>query len=267
MWTHSQARSRSWCPIASAAYADAVRGRFLRGAAARDRSDRQFLAVAVAANAVVVATDSRLGRAGGTDDPGAPRCTNSQSAARLGANPTHAAVSRGSGLLADAKCPSTPYWPWSPTIGRGDDVHTDPERFAGEEIVATEKLDGGNTLLHAGAVYARSVAAPSTGKWMAMVKHHAEGNRARRLPLRRTSTGCTAFGTGRSRSTPRSTPSRCAARRLACRLRRARSVRAAARHSAGAGAVQGALSLDCRAARMARPMRSHPPSGESGKGS
>ena len=38
----------------------------------------------------------------------------------------------------------------------------------------TEKLDGGNTLLHGGQVYARSVSAPSTGKWMAMVKkHHA----------------------------------------------------------------------------------------------
>ena len=83
-------------------------------------------------------------------------------------------MSRGSGLPADAKYPSTPYWPWSPTIGRGDDVHADPERFVGEEIVVTEKLDGGSTLLHAGAVYARSVAAPSTGKWMAMVKkHHA----------------------------------------------------------------------------------------------
>ena len=53
-------------------------------------------------------------------------------------------------------------------------MHTEPERFVGEEIVVTEKLDGGNTLLHAGAVYARSVAAASTGKWMAMVKkHHA----------------------------------------------------------------------------------------------
>ena len=40
--------------------------------------------------------------------------------------------------------------------------------------MVTEKLDGGNTLLHAGKVYGRSVAAPSEGKWMAMVKkHHA----------------------------------------------------------------------------------------------
>ena len=74
----------------------------------------------------------------------------------------------------NAKYPSTPYWPWSPAIGRGDDVHPDPDRFVGEDVVVTEKLDGGNTLLHAGKVYARSVSAPSEAKWMAMVKkHHA----------------------------------------------------------------------------------------------
>ncbi len=38
----------------------------------------------------------------------------------------------------------------------------------------TEKLDGSCTLLHRGAVYARSVDAPTSAKWMAMVKkHHA----------------------------------------------------------------------------------------------
>ena len=53
-------------------------------------------------------------------------------------------------------------------------MHPDPHRFVGESVVVTEKLDGGNTLLHAGKVYARSVAAPSDAKWMAMVKkHHA----------------------------------------------------------------------------------------------
>ena len=74
----------------------------------------------------------------------------------------------------NAKYPKTPYWPWSPSIGRDDGVHPDPSRFVGEPVVVTEKLDGGNTLLHAGKVYARSVTAPSEGKWMAMVKkHHA----------------------------------------------------------------------------------------------
>ena len=74
----------------------------------------------------------------------------------------------------DIKYPRTPYWPFSPSIGREDGVHPDPGRFVGETVVVTEKLDGGNTLLHAGNVYARSVSAPSEGKWMAMVKkHHA----------------------------------------------------------------------------------------------
>ena len=74
----------------------------------------------------------------------------------------------------NVRYPRTPYWPWSPTIGRGEIVHANPDRFVGEDVVATEKLDGGNTLLHAGRVYARSVSAPSEGKWMAMVKkHHA----------------------------------------------------------------------------------------------
>ena len=74
----------------------------------------------------------------------------------------------------NVKYPGTPYWPWSPTVGRGDDIHANPGRFVGEDVVVTEKLDGGNTLLHAGKVYSRSVSAPSEAKWMAMVKkHHA----------------------------------------------------------------------------------------------
>ena len=75
---------------------------------------------------------------------------------------------------ADAKYPKTPYWPWSPSVGRDGDVHPDPGRFVGEKVAITEKLDGGNTLLHGCKVYGRSVTAPSEGKWMAMVKkHHA----------------------------------------------------------------------------------------------
>ena len=55
-------------------------------------------------------------------------------------------------MPVNAKYPKTPYWPWSPSIGRDDAVHPDPSRFVGESVVATEKLDGGNTLLHAGKV-------------------------------------------------------------------------------------------------------------------
>ena len=83
-------------------------------------------------------------------------------------------VESGSGMPWKSKYPGTPYWPWSPTVGRGDAVHQDPSRFVGESAVVTEKLDGGNTLLHAGEVYSRSTSGPARGKWMAMVKkHHA----------------------------------------------------------------------------------------------
>ena len=70
---------------------------------------------------------------------------------------------------------ATPYWPYSPAIGRGRTCASPaPAAFVGSPVVATEKLDGTNTLIHDGKVYARSVAAPSDAKWMAMVKkHHA----------------------------------------------------------------------------------------------
>lgn len=72
------------------------------------------------------------------------------------------------------KYPKTLSWPWSPGIGRQSRVHQEPLRFIGSPVVVTEKLDGGNTLLHKGKVYARSVSAPSEAKWFAMVKkHHA----------------------------------------------------------------------------------------------
>ena len=72
------------------------------------------------------------------------------------------------------KYPRTPYWPYSPTIGRGDTVHTNPERFIGRPVVVTEKLDGSNVLIHRGRVYGRSVTEESANKWLAMVKkHHA----------------------------------------------------------------------------------------------
>lgn len=72
------------------------------------------------------------------------------------------------------KYPSTRYWPWSLAESRAQDIHRNPDRFVGADVVITEKLDGGNTLLHGGQVYARSVSAPSDGPWFAMVKkHHA----------------------------------------------------------------------------------------------
>ena len=72
------------------------------------------------------------------------------------------------------KYPRTPYWPTSPSIAEGDKTVHDASAFVGREVVVTEKLDGGNTMLHLGHAYARSVSAPTTAKWFAMVKkHHA----------------------------------------------------------------------------------------------
>lgn len=72
------------------------------------------------------------------------------------------------------KYPRTPYWPYSPEVGREEGMHPDPGHFAGVPVVVTEKLDGSNVLLHHGKVYGRSVTAPSDAKWMAMAKkHHA----------------------------------------------------------------------------------------------
>ena len=72
------------------------------------------------------------------------------------------------------KWPSTLNWPWSPTKHDDDSTHSDPERFVNVPVVITEKLDGGNTGLFRGDVYARSVMSPSRDGWMGMVrKHHA----------------------------------------------------------------------------------------------
>ena len=72
------------------------------------------------------------------------------------------------------KYPRTPYWPWSPSVAKGDRTHEDPEFFLNKQIVITEKLDGSNTAIHRGEVYNRSTSEPSNNKWNGMVKkHHA----------------------------------------------------------------------------------------------
>ena len=70
------------------------------------------------------------------------------------------------------KYPSTPHWPDSEEIHRGDTYHHDPTLFVGKEVVITEKMDGGNTCLFRGNVYARSTAAPTTDNWFALVKRY-----------------------------------------------------------------------------------------------
>jgi hypothetical protein len=77
-------------------------------------------------------------------------------------------------MVNPPKYPHTPHWPQSEKVHRDDTYHSEPTFFLGKEVVITEKLDGGNTCLSHGKVYARSVAAPTTDSWFAMVKkHHA----------------------------------------------------------------------------------------------
>lgn len=72
------------------------------------------------------------------------------------------------------KYPSSPHWVASPEVHRDDSTHQDPEFFLGVEVGISEKLDGGNTCLNAGEVFARSTGQPATQGWFAMVKkHHA----------------------------------------------------------------------------------------------
>jgi len=70
------------------------------------------------------------------------------------------------------KYPSTPHWPWSKTVHRDDSTLDYINNFIGRKIIITEKLDGGNTCLFNGEVYARSTTSPSHAGWMAMVRKH-----------------------------------------------------------------------------------------------
>lgn len=76
--------------------------------------------------------------------------------------------------MSAAKYPRTLHLPNSPGTTSDDRFHTNPSFLVGKEVVVTEKIDGGNTCLHNGNVYARSTGQPSTAGWFAMVKkHHA----------------------------------------------------------------------------------------------
>lgn len=77
-------------------------------------------------------------------------------------------------MFMPPKYPRTFHWPDSETVHEDDSYSDFAHAFVGQEIIITEKLDGGNTLLCNGEVYARSTGQPSRDGWMAMVrKHHA----------------------------------------------------------------------------------------------
>lgn len=77
-------------------------------------------------------------------------------------------------MMTPPKYPRTLHWYNSQTVHSDDRYHTRPAYFVGREVIITEKLDGGNTCLFNGEVFARSTNQPSHAGWMAMVrKHHA----------------------------------------------------------------------------------------------
>jgi hypothetical protein len=59
------------------------------------------------------------------------------------------------------KFPRIPHLPFSPEIHTDDKTHALPRLFLNTEVIITEKLDGGNTCLHDGVVYARSTGQPA----------------------------------------------------------------------------------------------------------
>ena len=67
--------------------------------------------------------------------------------------------------------PATPHWPWSEKVHRDDSYHENPRFFLDKQVVVTEKLDGGNTSLYEGGVYARSTSVPAVHGSFAMVKN------------------------------------------------------------------------------------------------
>lgn len=87
-------------------------------------------------------------------------------------------------MMHPPKYPRTPHWPWSQTVHADDKLHQNPDFFVGRDVVITEKLDGGNTCLWSGEVYARSTSQPSHHDWMGMVrKHHAWKTLGKRMDL------------------------------------------------------------------------------------
>jgi hypothetical protein len=77
------------------------------------------------------------------------------------------------------KYPRTFHWPWSQQVHDDDSYHQDPGFFVGRTVNITEKLDGGNTALSGGEVYARSTGQVATQGWFAHVKkYHAWKTRA-----------------------------------------------------------------------------------------
>mmetsp|Transcript_59951 Transcript_59951/g.130029 ORF Transcript_59951/g.130029 Transcript_59951/m.130029 type:complete len:1381 (-) Transcript_59951:223-4365(-) len=69
--------------------------------------------------------------------------------------------------------PSTPHLPFSPGVASDDSIMADCADLIREEVVVTEKLDGGNCCIKGGAVYARTHAQPAAHESFSAVKQLA----------------------------------------------------------------------------------------------
>jgi ATP-dependent RNA circularization protein (DNA/RNA ligase family) len=68
------------------------------------------------------------------------------------------------------KYPRTYHFTFSPEIHSDDKIHQNQRIFLNKELIITEKLDGGNTSLKNGKVFARSVSGPASHPSFSMVK-------------------------------------------------------------------------------------------------
>jgi len=73
------------------------------------------------------------------------------------------------------KYPSTPHLPFSPGVNPDDSKLADCRHLLQQEVVVTEKLDGGNCCIKGGQVYARTHAKPATHESFSAVKQLVTG--------------------------------------------------------------------------------------------
>lgn len=73
------------------------------------------------------------------------------------------------------KYPKTPHLPFSPGVNPDDDVLPSYENMIGNDIIITEKLDGGNFQYFNGEIYARTVQKPATHSSFSVIKQFFSG--------------------------------------------------------------------------------------------
>ncbi|MDV7339787.1 hypothetical protein RYZ26_09300 [Terasakiella sp. A23] len=70
------------------------------------------------------------------------------------------------------KYPKTFHLPFSKQIHSDDKTHQDPAFFTNRRVIVTEKIDGGNTGIHHGKLYARSTGQEATAPWFGLTRKH-----------------------------------------------------------------------------------------------